>query len=83
MFCYENGLTYTVYLSDQRFRDCMDLLLIANENKSDYVHIKYFNRFMCSKTKNKNKNIFANVVCNVLVVKRFDRTQRKLLNNKW
>ena len=32
MFCYENGLTYTVYLSDQRFRDCMDLLLIANEN---------------------------------------------------
>ena len=25
VFCYENGLTYHVYLSDQLFRDCMDL----------------------------------------------------------
>ena len=71
VFCYENGLTYPVYLSNQKFRDCMDLLLISNENKSHYVHIKDFDRFMCNKTKNKIKNIFANVVSSVLVVKEF------------
>ena len=34
VFCYENGLTYPVYISDQKFGDCIDLLLISNENKS-------------------------------------------------
>ena len=33
----------------------MDLLVILDENKSQYVYIKDFNRFMCNKTKNKNK----------------------------
>ena len=33
--------------------------------------IKDFNRFMCNKTKNKNKNIFVSVVYNDLVVKKF------------
>ena len=27
VFCYENGLTYPVYVSDQKFGDSMDLLL--------------------------------------------------------
>ena len=35
------------------------------------------------KQKIKTKSTFANVVCSVLVVKSFDRTQKKLLNNKW
>ena len=35
----------------------MDLLLIADENKSHYMYIKDFNRFMCNIT----KNIFANL----------------------
>ena len=34
MFCYENGLTYPVYITDQKCGDCMDLLLISDENKS-------------------------------------------------
>ena len=34
VFCYENKLTYPVYLSDQDF---MDVLLISGENKSYYV----------------------------------------------
>ena len=54
VFCYENNLTYLVYVSDQKFGNCMDLLLISNENISHYVYIKDFNRFMCNKTKNKN-----------------------------
>ena len=36
----------------------MDLLLISDENKSHYVHIKDFDRFMCNK-KNKNKKYFS------------------------
>ena len=44
--------------------------MITNENKSHYVYIKDFNRFMCNKTKNKNKKHFYNVY-NVLVVKKF------------
>ena len=64
VFCYENGLNYPVYASDQKFHDSMDLLLISNENKSNYVYIKDFNRFVFNKTKNKN-NFFANVVYNI------------------
>ena len=37
----------------------MDLLLISNENKSCYVYIKDFKRFMCNKTKNQNKKYFC------------------------
>ena len=37
----------------------MNLLLISNENKSHYVYIKDFKRFMCNKTKNKNKKDFC------------------------
>ena len=59
VFCYENGWTYPVYVSDQKFGDSMDLLLIIDENKSHYVYIKDFNRFMCNKTKNKNKKYFC------------------------
>ena len=58
VFCYENGLTYPISLSDQKFENCMDLLLITDENKSHYVYIKDFNRFMSNKTKNKNKKFF-------------------------
>ena len=29
VFCYENGLTYPVYLSDQKLHNSMDLLLIS------------------------------------------------------
>ena len=54
--CYGNNLTYSVYLSDQNFENCMDLLLITDENKSPYLYIKDFNRFMCNKTKNKKNS---------------------------
>ena len=42
VFCYDNKLTYPVYLSNQKFNDNMDLLLIPNEFKSHYVYIKDF-----------------------------------------
>ena len=37
----------------------MNLLLIINENKSHYVYIKDFDRFMFHKTKNINKKYFC------------------------
>ena len=36
----------------------MDLLMITDENKSHYVYIKDFNRFMCAKTKNNKKHFY-------------------------
>ena len=35
----------------QKFEKCIDSLLITKENKSHYVFIKDFNRFMCNKKK--------------------------------
>ena len=37
----------------------MDLLLVIDKNKSHYVYIKDFDRFMFHKTKNKNKKYFC------------------------
>ena len=59
VICCENGLTYPVYVSDQKFHNSMDFLLIKDENKSHYVYIKDFNRFMCNKTEDKNKKHFS------------------------
>ena len=59
VFCYENKLTYPVYISDQKFENSMDLLLIFDGDKSNYVCIKDFDRFMFHKTKNKNKKYFC------------------------
>ena len=34
VFSYENGLNYPVYVSNEKFKNCMDLLLITDENIS-------------------------------------------------
>ena len=71
VFCYENKLTYPIYISNQKFENSMDLLLFKNENKSHYMYIKDFDRFMSHKTKNKKKNTFAKVAYSVLVIKMY------------
>ena len=60
---------FLIYISGQKFEDSMDLLLLIDNDKSHYVCIKDFNRFMFHKTKNKNKNGFVKVVYSVLGVK--------------
>ena len=50
---------FSNYVSDQEFENLMDLLLVIDENKSHYVYIKDFDRFMFHKTKNKNKKWFC------------------------
>ena len=69
VFCYEYEMAFPIYVSDEKFEDSMDLLLLINDNKSHYVYIKDFNTFI--KQKIKIKNGFVEVVYNALVVKMF------------
>ena len=64
MFGYQNGLVFPIYVSDQKFEDSRDLLLLIDDDKS-HVYIKDFDRFMFHKT----KNGFVEVVYSVLVAK--------------
>ena len=57
VFCFENNLFCPVHISDQKFTDCMNLLLITDENKSHYVYIKDL-WYMFNKLINKNKKHF-------------------------
>ena len=54
-----NKLIFPIYISDQKFKDILDLLLLINDDQSHYVYIKDFNTFMFHKTKNKNKKWFC------------------------
>ena len=79
IFCYENKLPFSIHISDQKFENLMDLLLIINENKSHYVYIKDFDRFIFTKQKIKIKNTFARVVYSVLVVKMYWQNLKKFV----
>ena len=59
LFAYENGLVFKIYVSDQKFEDSMDLLLLIDDDKSHYAYVKDIDRFMFHKTKNKNKKWFC------------------------
>ena len=59
VFCYEDKACYPLYVSSEKFSDCMDLLLTIEENKSHHVYIKDFDRFVCNKTKSKNGKWFC------------------------
>ena len=48
-------MVYPVYVLDEEFADFMDLQLITDYNRSHYIYIKVFNRFIWHKTKNKNE----------------------------
>ena len=69
VFCYENRLVFPIYVSDQKFKNSMDLLLVTDGDKSRYVYIKDFDRFMFNKIKNKNKKNFCKSVYSVLAAK--------------
>ena len=59
VFGYEDWLVFPIYLSNQKFEDSMDSSLLIDDDKSHYVYIKDFDRFMFHKTKNKNKKWFC------------------------
>ena len=43
----------------KKFEDSMNILLLIKDDKSHYMYIKGFKRFMFHKTKNKNKKWFC------------------------
>ena len=59
VFCYENKLIFPIYISEQRFENAMEFLLLFDGDRSHYVYIKDFDRFIFHKTKNKNKKRFC------------------------
>ena len=59
VFGHENGLAFLIYISYQKFEDSIDLSLLIDNDKSHYVYIKGFDRFMFHKTKNKNNKWFC------------------------
>ena len=66
VYCYEKKLTFPIHISDQKFENSMDLLLVTDKNKSHYGYIKDFESFVSEKKKKKN---FARPAYSVLVVK--------------
>ena len=71
VFYDENKLTFEIYLSDQKFENPMDLLLIKMKT-SHIMCISKIGRCTFHKTKSKKKeNTFANVSCSVLVLTMF------------
>ena len=70
VFGYENEFVFPIYVSDQKSEDSVDLLLLINDDKSHYVDIKDYYRFILKiKQKIKAKNGFVRVVYSVFVVK--------------
>ena len=59
MFCYENGLVFPIFVSDQKFENSMDLFFVTDGDKSHYIYNKDFDRFMFNKTKKKKKKCFC------------------------
>ena len=59
VFGYKNGLIFPIFVSDQKFENFIDLLLVTDGDISHYMYIKDFSRFMFHKTKNKNKKYFC------------------------
>ena len=68
VFGYENGLVFPIYVSDQKFEDSMDLLLLIDDDKHIMCTSKIFTDLFFIKQKIKTQNTFAKVVYSVLVV---------------
>ena len=56
VFCYENGLIFQIYVSEQKFRKLMDFFHVINDDK---LHKTNF-----TKQSIKTKDIFVKVVYN-------------------
>ena len=68
VFCYEGKLVFPIYISDQKFENSMDLLLIMMTSHITCTS-KILTNLCFTKQRIKTKNIFSRVVYSVLVVK--------------
>ena len=59
VFGYEDKQPYPIYVSKEKYEDCMNLLLITENENKHYVLIKDFNKFMYNQTKHKERKHFC------------------------
>ena len=59
VFGYENKQPYPIFVSKEKYEDCINILLITEEKNKHYVLIKDFNNFMYNKTKHKERKHFC------------------------
>ena len=55
MLCYENGLTFPIYVSDKKFENFMGLLLVIDDDKSHYVHQRFLQIYVSQNKEQKQK----------------------------
>ena len=59
VFSFEDKIVCPVYVSKKKYDDCMNLLMIHEDNKLHYVYVKDFNRLMFNASKHKDKKWFC------------------------
>ena len=59
VFGYENAMVFPYLCSRSKIGRLNDLLLLIDDDKSHYIYIKDFDRFIFHKTKNGNKKRFS------------------------
>ena len=59
LFGYEEKQKFPIYISQEKFQDHMELLLINKDKKNHYVLVKNFNKFMFDQTKHNCKKHFC------------------------
>ena len=59
VFSYEEKQPYPIYVSKEKFKDHIELLLITKDENKHYVLIKDFNKFMYQQTKHKERKHFC------------------------
>ena len=59
VFGYEDKQPYPIYVSKEKNEDCLNLLLITENENKHYVLIKDFNKFMYNQTKHKERKHFC------------------------
>ena len=59
VFGYENKQPHPLYISKEKFKDHIELLLITKDENQHYVLIKDFNKFMYQQTKHKERKHFC------------------------
>ena len=77
VFGYEEKQPYPIYISNEKYEDHMELLLITKDENKHYVLIKDFNKFMYQQTKHKERKHFC-----MHCLQCFS-SERVLNNHKW
>ena len=66
-FGYESDLVCLIYISGEKCKDHMDLLLIKDGNNVFYYYIKDLNSFIFNKQSIRERSTFAGIARNVLM----------------